>query len=120
MKCPNCQGVGVATNEDPCKMCGGSGEVSGFSRQDSATPFNDENTKHVPDKPGVWFNHITRLPVHVIRKDDGELYFQGGTEGEEEMKVSEYARLKADSAFAEYGFTKLVTIIDSPIKPSYN
>lgn len=128
MKCPTCEGLGIVPHKSElgvveigCTGCGGSGEVSQPNRQDTTSPFNDENTKPVPDKPGVWFYHATRLPVHVTRKEDGELYFKGGSEGEEEMKVADFARLKEqDEELCKMGFTQLHMIVDSPITPSNN
>lgn len=99
-----------------CTGCGGSGEVKTPNRDDTTIPFNDENTKPTPDKPGVWFYHATRLPVVVTRKDDGKLYFKGGAEGDEEMLVEEFARIKANHPhLAQYQFTKLEMILDNQI-----
>jgi hypothetical protein len=123
MKCSKCNGkgfyvIGESNAEIGCKECGGSGQVKEANRQDGTTPFNDENSKPVPDSVGVWFYHATRLPVHVIRGQDGQLYFQGGTEGEEQMLVSEFARIKErDEQISKFNFTKLVQIVDSPIAP---
>lgn len=87
-----------------------------MSHQDSTTPFNEENTLPIPDKPGVWFYQATQMPVTVIRKDDGELYFQGGREGEEEMGVEAFGKLKAANAgLCKFGFVKLHPIIDAQI-----
>lgn len=86
------------------------------NRQDSATPFNKENVLPIPDKPGVWFYQATKMPAIVIRKDDGELYFQGGAEGDEEMKVSAFGELKAaNEELCQFGFVQLHPIIDMPI-----
>lgn len=84
--------------------------------QDSTSPFNDQNTKPVPDVPGIWFYHATGLPVTVIRKEDGELYFQGGKNFAEEMKVSAFAVLKAHNEhLAKYKFSKLRLPLEGPI-----
>lgn len=84
--------------------------------QDTTTPFNEENTKLVPDTPGIWFYHATHLPVTVVRKEDGELYFQGGMKGEEEMKVTDFAKMKAKNPqMSKYFFTKFRMPLMGPI-----
>lgn len=82
---------------------------------DRTTPPADQPLP-APDRPGLWFNQMTQLPVNVIRKEDGELYFQGGEHGEEEMQVSEFARIKANHEQAsQYGFVKITPILDGQI-----
>lgn len=84
--------------------------------QDRSTPFTDDNTKAVPDSAGIWFYHATGLPVTVIKKDDGELYFQGGKNFEEEMKVSAFALIKEhNEQLSKYSFTKLRLSLEGPI-----
>lgn len=87
--------------------------------QDSTTPFNLENTLPVPDAPGIWFYHATRLPTEVIRKEDGELYFKGSGETPEEMKVSDFAKIKAaNPQLASFSFTKLRLPLNRTISPN--
>lgn len=79
--------------------------------QDTTSPFNDDNTKPVPDAPGLWFYHATGYPVIVIEKEDG-LYFQAKL-GKEEMKLEDFAKLKAaHPQLSKFSFTKLSPKMD--------
>lgn len=86
---------------------------------DTTSPFDEDNTKSVPDSPGMWFYHATGMPNTVIRKDDGELYFQdkdGNT-----MAVSEFARIKENNEdFRKFKFTKLTVVLDGQISVENN
>lgn len=89
-----------------------------MSRPDSSTPHKGD-VLSLPDSPGLWFYQATRMPTIVIRKEDGELYFQGGSEGQEEMKVEDFGRMKDQNpAFDNYGFVKLQPVIDGQFPPN--
>lgn len=111
MKCETCNGTGftpIGANEIICKDCAGTGlRILAKAGQDATTPFNEGNTKPVPDAPGLWYYHATGLPAIVIEKE-GELYFTGADNTDEEMEVSEFARIKASHPhLSKYSFTKI-------------
>lgn len=86
---------------------------------DSSTPFDEDNLLPLPDKPGTWLYQATQMPVTVIRKDDGELYFQGGSEGQEEMKVSAFGTMKAaHPELSKMGFFQIHPVLDVQISPN--
>ncbi len=92
-----------------------------MDQQDKATCFSSINVKALPDKPGLWFYQATGLPVNVIQKE-GNLYFKGGQVGEEEMLVSEFAKLKEkDPALTNVGFVLLQPApLQTPIAPTFS
>lgn len=80
------------------------------------TKPDEEDVLPLPDKPGTWFYQATRMPTTVIRKEDGELYFKGGCEGQEEMKVADFGKLKAaDEHLSKYGFVRINPILEMEI-----